>query len=172
MKNDFEQDLEINPNELDVQASMQAEIYFKWAEKAVKARERLDRAKFQLEVSQATLSSQARVDPDSFGITKVTKTGLDAAVKSHPDYVEAYEEYLKAKSSSALMDKAADAMEQKKRMIEVLITLHGQQYFAGPSVPRNLSEAWKEAKEKTSARVLEKQKAKIRTRIKRKESDG
>lgn len=156
--NDFEKDLMIDPNQLDLMAAIQGELFFKWAEKAVKARKKADEAKFNLDVTQADLSSQARIDPGSFGIVKVTEAAITEAVKIHPKYKEANQEYLEAKADSALLDKGVEAMEQKKRMIEVLITLHGQQYFAGPSVPRNLVEAWKEEKEKRSDRVNKKTK--------------
>lgn len=165
--NNFQDDLQIDPNQLDVEAGMQAELFYKWAEKSVQARKDHDKAKFDLEVCTARLSGQARVDPDSFGITKVTEAAIDVAVKTHPDYTEAYEEFLSCKANMALMDKATEAMEQRKRMIEVLITLHGQQYFAGPSVPRNLTEAWCERKEQRSGDVVTKQKKKARVRRRR-----
>jgi hypothetical protein len=47
-------------------------------------------------------------------------------------------------------------------MIELLVTLLGQQYFAGPSVPRNLVEAWEKMKSKRGAEVMEKTKLRKR----------
>lgn len=169
-KSEFELDLEIDPTQLDVEAGLQGELFFKWAEKSVKARKKMDQTKFQLEVLIATSGNRARMDPDSFGIQKVTEGSIDTAVKMSPEYKEAYEEWLNAKSNSALYDRAVEAMEQRKRMLEVLITLHGQQYFAGPSVPRNLAEAWKE-KKKTRSNSIRK-KTKLRRRKPKEEKDG
>jgi len=53
-------------------------------------------------------------------------------------------------------------MEQRKRMLELLVTLHGQEYFAGPSVPRNLIDAWKEAKKSKAEELLRRTKVRKR----------
>ena len=165
-KSEFEQDLAIDPLQLDVHAGLQGELFFKWAEKEVAARQNADEAKFRLEVLTAQLDSQARLDPDSFGIQKVTEGSIATAVKTSDQYQEAYEEWLEARGEAALLAKAVEAMEQKKRMIEVLITLHGQQYFAGPSIPRNLAEAWKDEMEKREKNVRQK------TPLRRRKSNG
>jgi hypothetical protein len=38
-------------------------------------------------------------------------------------------------------------MEQRKDALENMVRLHGQQYFAGPRIPRNLTEE-RQAKQK------------------------
>jgi len=161
-KSEFEQDLAIDPNELDVQCAGQGELFFKWAEKSVEAKKEADQAKFRMEVLFSQLSNKARKDPASFGLEKLTEAGITTAVKISAEYQEAYEEWIDAKSAADMLGKAVEAMEQKKRMLEVLITLHGQQYFAGPSVPRNLVDAWNDKKEARSSNV--KKKTKIRRR--------
>ena len=41
------------------------------------------------------------------------------------------------------------AIDQKKSALENLVKLHGQMYFAGPSIPRDLDKEWeKREKEK------------------------
>lgn len=161
-KNEFEKDLEIDVSQLDVAAGMQAETFFKWAELSVAAKKEVDASKFRLDTLQAQLASRARTDPESFGIQKVTEAAIDVAVRTSAVYLEAYEVWLEAKAESALLDKAVEALEQKKAMIEKLIVLHGQQYFAGPSVPRDLVSAWETVKGKRAESVMEK--TKIRTR--------
>lgn len=170
-KNEFEKDLEIDPLQLDVMAGMQGELFFKWAEKATVAREMLDRAKLRLDVTEARMTYKARLDPDSYGIVKATDKACENAVKKHPKYLEVYEEWIKAKKDWQMAEKAVEAMEQRKRMLEILVTLHGQQYFAGPSIPRNLAEAFsKVRKEKTRKRKI-RQAKKIRIRSKEGENN-
>ena len=152
-RNEFEKDLQVDPNQLDLAAVLQGELFFKWAERAVAARAKMDRKKFALDVLQAELQTRCREKPEKFGLVKVTEGAISAAVHTHQKYLEGYEEYLDARNDSALLDKAVVAMETRKRMIEVLITLHGQQYFAGPSVPRNLVGAWKEYQEEKGEKV-------------------
>lgn len=162
--NEFSEELKIDPNELDVEAGLQAEKFFQWAERAAEARAEYDRAKLNFEVTEAKLSSKARANPTAYGISKrVTEGSISTAVRLHPKYLAAYEGLVEARKSMELLNKAVMAMEQRKRMIELLVTLHGQQYFAGPSVPRNLGEAWQDAVERRSKGVVGKQVKRKRT---------
>ena len=162
IESEFEKDLQINPNQLDLEACMQGELFFKWAKKSVKANGRRDDCKLRLEVVTADLSNKARLDPDSFGIQRITEASITTAVKSSPEFLEAYENWVKAKMEADLVDKAVASMEQRKRMLELLVTLHGQEYFAGPSVPRNLIDAWKEAKKSKAEELLRRTKVRKR----------
>lgn len=156
-KDEFKRDVEIDPNELDLACTTQAEIFFKWAERLVISRNRVDRLKKQLETKYASISSDIRQNPESFGMGKsrVTESSIDATIRTDPDYAELYDDWLKARYNMNMLDMAVKAMEQRKRMIEVLVTLHGQEYFAGPSIPRNLGEAWVKRRKQTEQDVNE-----------------
>lgn len=152
---EFEQDRKLDPSQLDVEAVQQADLFFKWAERAITARSDAERLELVLEVTEARIQAEIRKDPESFKLEgRVTEAGVAAAVKQSARYIEAHDAWLDAKEQASLLDKAVIAMDMKKRMIESLITLHGQQYFAGPSTPRNLVAAWTAHQEKmgTSAR--------------------
>lgn len=138
----FEDDRKIDPSALDLVAATQSEVFFFWAQKSVQARMSQDRAKLAFELVVSRLKLSARTSPQDFGLSKVTEGGLDEVVKTHKEFVAAQEVYLNAHEESLLLDWAVQALEQRKRMIEVLVTLHGQQYFAGPSVPHDLVENW------------------------------
>jgi hypothetical protein len=71
-------------------------------------------------------------------------------------------EYLQAKFEVDTCQGAVSAIEQRKSMIEALIKLHGQQYFAGPSIPRQLNEE----REKRSENVQKKIASKMTRRTK------
>jgi len=102
-------------------------------------------------------------------LDKVTESAIASRARIDDEYVELYKELLDAKAESALLDQAVAAMEQRKRMLEILVTLHGQEYFAGPSVPRSLVDAWKEHQGRQTARVNDKQQAALRKRVRGKE---
>lgn len=165
--NEFERDHKIDPNQLDVEATQQPELFFKWAEQAAKARGRMDHSKFQLEIIEASLYLQAVKDPDSFDLPKTTEGALKAAIKTHHEYIAASGRYHSAREESVMLDKAVGAMEMKKRMIESLITLHGQSYFAGPATPRNLGEAWLNQKKQAEEQFEKKLRKKVRKRRKK-----
>lgn len=138
----FENDRKIDPASLDLVAATQPEVFFYWAQQAVEARILQDRAKLNFELVESRLKIQARSNPEDFGLAKVTESALDEVVKSHTEYLEAQGALFKVREESMLLDCAVQAIEQRKRMIEVLVTLHGQQYFAGPSVPHDLVTNW------------------------------
>lgn len=160
----FEKDRKVDPTQLDMECVRQTDLFFKYAEAGVDAQIAEERAKRKLETVQARLEMACRRDPESFKLQKPTESAVAAAVRLHPDFEAAQEEYLKAKKEARLIQVAVDTMDQKKRMLENLITLHGQQYFAGPSVPRDLMGAWKEAQNTAEATVNEKQKLRTRRR--------
>jgi len=161
-RNEFEQDLHIDPEQLDVECAMQGELYFKWAEKSVEARKTMDRAKFNMEVVGAVLASKIRKNPDKYKLEKATADAVKATVDSHKDYKGAQDAYLDARADQTLLEQAVMAMEHKRRMLVTLVQLHGQEYFAGPAVPRSLTDAYTERKKERSKEVVKK--TKIRKR--------
>ena len=164
--NTFAEDRQIDPEQLDVEAVKQADRTFHYAEQSVHARANVDRIKLQMELIEARLALDCREHPENFGLSKVTEAGIAAAVRLRKEYVEACKAHIEAREESMLLEKAVAAMEMKESMIKVLVSLHGQQYFAGPSVPRDLVSAWKEAQEKTENSVNTKQISKTRKRKK------
>jgi len=163
-RNEFERDLHIDVEALDVEAAMQGDLFFKWAEKAVEARKVSERSKLNVDVLVAELGSKIRKNPEKYKVEKVTEGAITAAIHNHDDYKEAQDTHLDNRADLDLLNQAVIAMEQKKRMIESLITLHGQQYFASPSVPHSLPEAYAEKMEERGVEVIKK--TKIRKRKK------
>lgn len=161
---EFTRDRTIDPSQLDVECVRQADRFFVWAERASIARAEVDRSKLRMDVTLAKLEIECRQKPEDFGLTKATEAGVKAAVMVDDRYEEVRNAHIRAREESGLLDAAVDAMEHKKRMIESLITLHGQQYFAGPSVPRDLVGAWVEDQRKAEEDVNDKQRRKSRKR--------
>lgn len=162
--NQFQHDKEIDPSRLDLECTLQTDKFFRWAQAAVEANAEVDRAKLNLDVVKTKLELECRKNPEHFGLAKATEAAVDAAVKCHEDYQNAVEDFHEARREAKLLDVAVNTMEQKKRMLESLITLHGQQYFAGPSVPRDLISDWKEHQEQLETNINEQQKARTRKR--------
>jgi len=136
----------------------------------------IDKAKFQWDTSEAKLALEIRANPGDFGLDKVTEGTITAAVKDHKKYKKARQKWIDAKANAdattaraGKLEQAVKTMEMKKRMLESLITLHGQQYFAGPSTPRDLPAAWlaqkaaaEEASHKRQVSVTRKRKKKAK----------
>jgi hypothetical protein len=162
-KEEFEKDLEIDIENLDVEATLQPELYFKYSVLTKEARERYDLYKMKLSITEAELSKRARLKPKAFGITKVTEGSIKEAVTIHPEHRSAYKKMIKAKNESELLYRAQEAMEQRKRMLELLVQLHGREYFAGPSIPHTPEHFRKYVKRKKG----EKADAEMKKRVKK-----
>ena len=46
---------------------------------------------------------------------------------------------------------AVKAIDTKKTALENLVKLHGQSYFAGPAIPRNLNKEWEQKEQETQS---------------------
>lgn len=164
---EFEEDKRINPGQLDIESCQQADLFFKWAERAIEARHDMDTTKAKRDMVEMRIQMQVRKAPHKFGIEKVTEATITATAKIHADVEKANDDYLNARRNSGMLDAAVSAMEMKKRMIEVMITLHGQKYFAGPSVPRDLVSAYQEISKEREEGASDRQKARARKRRRR-----
>ena len=141
----FKKDLQIDPGALDVAAVSQAEMFFKYAAMMVDAKIENDVAKKRLDMVEADVSYRIRVRARKEG-TKPTESSIRDTVLRHPRYRKAVQRFFLSRRRSMLLDHLVVAMEQRKKMIDVLVTLHGQQYFCGPSTPRNLHSAYADYK--------------------------
>jgi len=169
-ENEFKKDLAIDPENLDAEACIQPELYFKYAQLATEARKAQDEAKLNFDLAEVTLSQQVRTSPGNYGIRKITEGAITEAVKAQPEYEVAYQKFIQAKAEADILYKAQESLEQRKRMIELLVQLHSREYFAGPSVPHTVGELYMEVKKrkekKTHDKMIERSKKKIRKRKK------
>ncbi len=160
----FNRDMRIDPDALDVAAATQGELFWYWSEQYSSARIAVDAAKAKLDLTENKLSLNCRKDPDSFGLTKTTESAITSTVKTHIDYLIAVKRYLKNRKESLLLEHAVQAFEQRKRMIEMLITLHGQQYFAGPKIPRDFKTAFADFHNERLDKSLDRQRERVMKR--------
>jgi hypothetical protein len=133
-------DISIDETALDVEWLRQPELMRKIAKQVANDNLALRTSEELLDYEKATMDSRIRKNPENYGLSKVTEPTVAAAILTTSRYRKAKQAVLKARhqyeSSKALMS----AIEHKKQALENLVKLHGTQYFAGPSVPRNLSE--------------------------------
>lgn len=144
----YEKDIRIDETALDVEWLQQPRLMMQYAQYAVEARMKLDQSKESLDIVRAQLDKEVRTDPKSFGIEKITEAVVDNTIIIQDVYKQANEELRQAKYEADMAQNAVRAVEQRKDALENLVKLHGQQYFAGPKVPRDLSyEAKKKAEQ-------------------------
>lgn len=165
--NEFQSDVRIDLSSLDTEVLRQADTYFKWAKRTSEAKAHADRLEMVMEVEEARLQAAVRADPDGYQVEQgarggVTEAAIKAAVLKHATYVKARDLYLDAKEEAAIIGKSEQAMDQKKRMLELLVTLHGQGYFADPRIRKELMGNVKDKLDRDRGTVQDFQKSKLR----------
>ncbi|MCK9457122.1 MAG: hypothetical protein M0R31_07490 [Candidatus Riflebacteria bacterium] len=132
--------MDIDEDSLDVEWLEQPKKMVQMVKIAAKVKINMERAKDNLAQVKAELAKKVRAAPEKYGIEKITIDAVNDVVQTNAKYIEAYEEYLEAVYENDVASGSVKATEQRKSSLENLVKLHGQQYFAGPKVPRNLSE--------------------------------
>jgi len=162
-KVNYEKDMQIDENALDLEALEQANLMLRYTRHEADCLRDMEMAKEELEFIDADLDKKIRANPEEFEIEKVTEAVVSSTIKTHPKHIDAFREYMDARYEHNVAKGAVKACEHRKRMIEVEVDLYGKQYFAGPATPRNLSkekEKREEKAEKSSERINRKLKRK------------
>lgn len=134
---DYENDIRIDDQMLDVEWLEQPEKMMKYCTLAAEARRDLDLAKEKVEFVRATLDSNIRKEPSKFGIEKITEGAIGNIILLQKEYIDANNVLMQAKYEADLASSAVRSFEQRKDALENLVRLHGQSYFAGPRVPHD-----------------------------------
>lgn len=156
----YEADLKIEHDALDIEWLKRPEVAMKYNRLSAEADREVRRLKERLEVIESELvlemSSQGKDGK------KPTAQIISAQVKTHPRYKKLFRLLNEAQYEADILKGAVFAFQQRKSALENLVILHGQNYFAGPSVPRDLST------EKIESMRKERANNKVRERLNRK----
>ena len=150
---DYENDIRIDESSLDAEWLDQPSLMFKYAKNAAEMRRLLDLSKEKLDLVKAEIDKEIRTNPEKFGIEKITETVVANSMLATFKYKKANEEFLNAKYEVDVAQAAVVAMSQRKDALENLVRLHGQQYFAGPKVPHDISELRESRQKKVNQSV-------------------
>ena len=149
MSIDYARDLLIDETALDLEWLNQASLAMKYGRHFADCARLCRKAEENKKVIRSGLIRQANLHPmECCQKPKPTGADIEAYYRTHSDYIEAVEDLIEAEYEKTMAEIAKNEMcFTRKAALENLVTLHGQQYFAGPAVPRNL------AKEKELANV-------------------
>ena len=135
----YEEDIQIDETALDVEWLDQPSLMMKYSRHAAEMRKRVDLAKEKLEYVKAKIDKDIRTNPDKFGIDKVTEGAIFSAIQSTETFKEASTKVIETKFELDIAQAAVIAISQRKDALENLVRLYGQQYFAGPKIPRDIN---------------------------------
>lgn len=147
MSINYEKDMYIDDDSLDIEILNQPELMVRYAQHAAELRSERDRLKEKLDLVKSQVEKDIRDDPESYDLEKTTDKVVESAVIRTEDYQLTLNEYLSAKYEADVAGGTVSAVDARKTSLELLVKLHGQQYFAGPKIPRDLTSERKKKSE-------------------------
>ena len=145
----YEDDMWIDESALDLECKDQPELMMKYSKIQAELQRDEEEKKEALDLIKAQLDKKIRSDPDSYDIDKITEGAILATILTDDSYRTASQALIDARFENNVAKGAVRACDHRKSMLETLVKLHGQQYFAGPKVPRDIAkEADKRKKQK------------------------
>jgi len=149
MNIDFEKDIEIDCDALDIEWLEQPRLALKYCQYVAKLRGKVNRLQENKKTKRSELILQVNQSPKELLNKEKPNAGdIEAHYRNHPEYRRIIEQLLLAEEELEYAEGAKNEIcFTRKAALENLVQLHGQMYFAGPKVPRNLK---KEVDEKRS----------------------
>ncbi len=144
---------DIDPNKLDIACIEQPKLYHDYALKFAEARAEHERAKSNLELVEAELDKEIRLEPDRFGLEKITETIVEKAIIRSKRYRTAKEKYLESKHAMDVLYAMTATLDQKKKSIEMLLQLRMNDYYSEPRIKGEAREYVDEQRMKNARKV-------------------
>ncbi len=155
---EYESDIRIDQDALDIEWLEQPSLVFRYSKNLAERKRIVEKLKTEIDLIKADLDKEIRLNPEAFEIIKLTETTISNTVLQQKEYKNIYRGYIDARYELNIAQAAVDAVEHRKSALENLVRLFGQQYFAGPKIPRDLGKEWeeKERGKRSNYKVAEK----------------
>lgn len=145
MDDEYDESLvEIDEHRLDYECSTQSKKYMRWALRLVDKQANLDEAEAQLDLTEVLIAREVRTNPKAFGLERVTDKAIDHAVKGDPRYQKWQTKVIARKRAAGRVKAVVTALDHRKKMIESMVFLRGQMYFADPRPDKNALRVFRE----------------------------
>lgn len=145
--------VEIDHNALDIEWIEHPKVFMEVSMELVDEKKKLKKLQMRKDIREADAMKEIKEDPEKFGLkAKPTIPEFKAAVDVHEDVLRARQKIIDQEHEVGMFQACVSALEHKKRGLESLVTLHGQQYFASPKEPRDLDTEYLKDAEKRRAR--------------------
>ena len=136
----YEKDIRIDETALDVEWLEQAELAVRYGRYWSACKDKVTRAEEYIKLIRSQLVAEANDDPvKCCNKEKPNAADIEAYYRRDKRHIKAKEEWLNALKECNDAEIVKNEISfTRKAALENLVQLHGQQYFAGPSVARNL----------------------------------
>ena len=149
----YEQDMYIDENALDVELIEQPSLMQKYTQELAEAKLERDLAKEALDLKRAEIDLDVRDNPENYQLTKITEAAIGNCILMEDEYKELVKVYNEANFEVNVLQGVVSALDHRKSSLEKLVTLHGQNYFAGPVVPHDITELRREKEAERNRRI-------------------
>ena len=164
MKLDYTNDVKIDVTSLDLEWLDQAELAINYGKEWATIRKKVALLEEKLKVTRSKLIRKAYEEPEKYlGQPKATIQTVEAFYRDHKKHKKIKQEVIEAQEELDLVEVAKNEIAfTRKAGLENLVKLHAADWFAGPTVPRDLSklkrDKTKERQEATDTQVKRKRK--------------
>ena len=151
----YEKDIKIDPDSLDVEWLGQALLAMKYGRNYAESKKELANAVESIKVVRSELIKEANENPEGCCDKERPNAGdIEAYYRNHRRHKDAKEKIINLQYEMDMAEIAKNEVSfTRKTALENLVKLHGQQYFAGPKVPRDLSWEVKERQKRSDKGV-------------------
>jgi len=158
----YENDITINPDELDVEWLRQSFLVGKYGKELADAEERTRRAEEKVKVIRSEIILEVNKNGIPGGGEKTTAQTIEAYYRTHEDYIDAKKDLSDALHNQQIIQVAVSSLHQKRAALENLVKLLTADYFSGPTNPRNLNleNEKRKRKEEASDKIMQKSRRK------------
>lgn len=144
---------DIDKDMLDREWVNQPKLFYNYASQLADARREVEEARAGLDIIRAEVDKSIRDDPKEYDLPdKITETLISNTIIQQSEYEKALTVLRDAKYNVDILQAAVSALDHRKSALERLVSLHGQNYFATPKAPDEMSRRAVEDIEKDAAR--------------------
>lgn len=158
MSRNYDEDLKIDKDQLEIEWEKQPMIYFYWAQKEAEALEARDRANQKMNIVQAEMDAKVRSNPGDYGLNdKPTETAIKNIVTNSKEYRLVENDVIEKNKTVRVLQAAVIAFDHKKRALTKLVDLWLGSYWASNGgAPKEMKEDINKRKGEEMRQVLNK----------------
>jgi len=149
----YERDTRIDVDALDTEWADQADLARKYAKHLTNTKAEVSRLEERKKTKRSELIVKANKNPLELLNKKSPNAGdIEAYYRTDREYIQIVKELIDLQEEAEFEELAFQEIAwTRKKALENLVTLHGQQYFAGPKVPRDLSKEYQKKHDQKKA---------------------
>lgn len=118
---------------LDKEWMEHSKLFFRFSLKVTKAARKVAEAKAELDLVCSGLASKMRMSPKKYGLgSKATEAAIKSKIPSRKKYKKYFDKLNDTIENHSTLQNVVTALDHRRRGLERLVQLHGQNYFSEP----------------------------------------